>query len=57
MTREKIVEVIRNSSTGNRLTCEQAHALAKELKVTLQEIGALCDELKIKISACQLGCF
>jgi hypothetical protein len=57
MTREKIAEVIRNSSTGNRLTCEQAHVLAKELKVTLQEIGALCNELKIKISACQLGCF
>ena len=57
MTREKIVEVIRNSSTVNRLTCEHAHALAKALNVTLQEIGALCDELKIKISACQLGCF
>lgn len=57
MTREKIVEVIRSSSAGNRLTCEQAHALAKGLNVTLQELGALCNELKIKISACQLGCF
>ena len=57
MTREKIVEVIRSSSAGNRLTCGQAHALAKELNVTLQELGALCNELKIKISGCQLGCF
>ena len=57
MNREKVIEAIQASSAGNRLTCEQAHALAKELKVTLQEIGALCNELKIKISACQLGCF
>jgi hypothetical protein len=57
MTREKMVETLRASSAGNRLTCEQAHALAKELKVSLQELGALCNELKIKISACQLGCF
>jgi len=57
MTREKIVETLRASSSGNRLTCEQAHALAKKMNVTLQELGALCNELKIKISACQLGCF
>jgi len=57
MNREKVIEAIRASSAGNRLTCERAHALAHELGVTLQEIGALCNELKIKISACQLGCF
>jgi hypothetical protein len=57
MTREKIIEALLASSAGNRLTCEQAHDLAKELKVSLQELGALCNELKIKISACQLGCF
>ncbi len=57
MTREKIVEALRASSPGNRLTCEKAHALAKELNVTLQELGGLCNELKIKISECQLGCF
>lgn len=57
MTREKIIEALLASSAGNRLTCEQAHALAKELDVSLQELGALCNELKIKISACQLGCF
>jgi len=57
MTREKIVEALRASSADNRLTCAQAHALAKKLDVTLQELGALCNELKIKISACQLGCF
>ena len=57
MTREKIIEAIQAASINNRLTCEKAHALAGELKVSLKEIGALCNEIKIKIAACQLGCF
>jgi len=57
MTREKIIEAIRTASINNRLTCEKAHALAAELNVPLKEIGALCNELKIKIAACELGCF
>jgi hypothetical protein len=58
MTREKIiVEAIRRASVNNRLTCEKAHSLARELKVPLKEIGSLCNDLKIKIAACQLGCF
>ncbi len=57
MTRETMAEAIRAAAENNRLTCERAHELAKELHVTLREIGALCDELKIKIAACQLGCF
>jgi hypothetical protein len=57
MTREMIIEVLRKASINNRLTCEKAHALAGELNVPLKEIGALCNELKIKIAACQLGCF
>jgi len=57
MTRKMIIEVVRKASVNNRLSCEKAHALAGELKVPLKEIGALCNELKIKIAACQLGCF
>lgn len=53
----KIREAVRNASVGGRLSCENAHALGKELGVTLQEIGAVCNELKIKIKDCQLGCF
>jgi peroxiredoxin family protein len=57
MTREKMIEAIQKASVNNRLSCEKAHELAKELNTSLQEIGALCNELKIKIAACQLGCF
>ncbi len=57
MTREKIVEAIQRTSENNRLSCEKAHELAKDLDTSLQELGILCNELKIKITACQLGCF
>lgn len=57
MTREKMIDAIHVASVNNRLNCEKAHELAKELNTSLQEIGALCNELKIKIAACQLGCF
>jgi hypothetical protein len=48
---------VRSAAVNNRLTCERAHDLARELNVSLQEIGVVCNELKIKVSACQLGCF
>ena len=57
MTREKIIEAIRTGAVNNRLTCEKAHELSASLGIPLREIGDLCNELKIKISACQLGCF
>ncbi len=57
MNRETIVEKLRETAKNNRISCEQAHELAKILGVPLGEIGACCNELHIKISACQLGCF
>lgn len=56
MERETI-EAVRNAAVDNRLSCEKARALAEELNIPLREIGAICNELKIRISACQLGCF
>jgi hypothetical protein len=57
MTREKIIEAIRSGVVDNRLSCEKAHELSATLRIPLREIGVLCNELKIKISTCQLGCF
>ena len=57
MTREQVVMKIRAEVVDNRLSCEKAHVLSRELNLPLAEIGALCNELKIRISQCQLGCF
>ncbi|MGE5370977.1 MAG: hypothetical protein ACM3QZ_03205 [Solirubrobacterales bacterium] len=55
--REQLMEQLRKLAVNGRLTCTDARKLAEELKVSNQEVGAACDALKIKICACELGCF
>jgi len=57
VSKEKLIAAVTKASDGGRLTCEKAHELGKELDVPLQEIGAVCNELNIRIKDCQLGCF
>ena len=48
---------ISESLVNGKLPCPVAFKLAKEFKVGPSEIGAACNELSIKVSGCQLGCF
>jgi hypothetical protein len=57
VSKEKLIAAVTKASSDGRLTCENAHELGKELGVSLQEIGAVCNELNIRIKDCQLGCF
>ena len=57
MNREAVIEAVRTAACDGRLSCSRAHELEKELGIPLSEIGRICNELKIKITACQLGCF
>ena len=57
MTREQLLEEIRNAAKDNQMSCERAQELAKKLKVPPKEIGALANELGIKLTGCRLGCF
>ncbi|HDZ59799.1 MAG TPA: hypothetical protein ENH44_03315 [Actinobacteria bacterium] len=40
-----------------RISCKQARNLAEEMKVSYADIGRDCNNLGIKIFACELGCF
>ena len=40
-----------------RLPCAAAFALSRRLGIPLASIGEVCDELDIRITRCQLGCF
>jgi hypothetical protein len=40
-----------------RLTCEAAWSVADRFGLTKLQVGAACDQLGIKIKACQLGTF
>ena len=54
----KLVKAAATEKDGKlRINCATAFRLSKEHKIPLKEIGQLCNELKIRISNCQLGCF
>lgn len=40
-----------------KVACANALQLARELGLAPKEVGECCNELNIKISGCQLGCF
>ncbi|ADI01349.1 MAG TPA: hypothetical protein GXX39_08540 [Syntrophothermus lipocalidus] len=53
----EIAQKLREVAPGGRISCTQARKVAEELQVSPREVGEICDELKIKIFACELGCF
>jgi hypothetical protein len=54
---DKLKEEIRKKAKNNRLPCPVARKIAEEFSVSYREIGRTADELKIKITQCELGCF
>ena len=55
---EKALEgKIRASLVNGKLPCAVAFKIAEELKVSPRKVGDMANRLKIKIAACQLGCF
>lgn len=48
---------IRDAAKDNKMPCAKAFLLAKQLDLSLKEIGDFCNEENIRIKNCQLGCF
>ena len=40
-----------------KISCLDARQLAEELQIDTRELGRICDEAGVKITACELGCF
>ncbi|NLV16419.1 MAG: hypothetical protein GXY50_04310 [Syntrophomonadaceae bacterium] len=55
--REKITILLKERSQDGKMSCTVARQIAEEIKVPYRQVGDLCNELKIKITACELGCF
>ena len=55
--KEEIKEKVESASKDGKISCRQAFALAREVELSLKELGDLLDELKTKITSRQLGCF
>ncbi len=55
-----IREILSRSDGEGRhktLSCKEAFAIAGEYGVDTAIIGRICNEQKIRITCCQLGCF
>lgn len=58
MSDDKIInQAVLKVAKNGRLSCSAARKLSENLKVSQKEIGDACNDLKIKIHSCELGCF
>ena len=57
MSEEELRLAIRRLAVDGKAACKSLLELAKTTGTPPWEIGTLCNELKIHIAGCQLGCF
>ncbi|NWF51560.1 MAG: hypothetical protein HXY47_00560 [Nitrospirae bacterium] len=55
--KDKILEEIKKKAKDGKLQCAVARKIAEELGVSYKVVGEAADDLHIKITNCQLGCF
>jgi LAO/AO transport system kinase len=55
--RKELKEALLKVAKAGRITCTEARRLAEKKNVSYREIGKTADELNIKITNCELGCF
>ena len=57
MKQEEIIAKLKDAAKDGKIPCARAFKIAQECNVSTKEIGNLLNQVKIKISNCQLGCF
>ena len=57
MSREELKAKIKAAVPEGKISCPAAMRLAEELVISRKDMGKLLNELRIKITQCQLGCF
>jgi DNA-binding transcriptional regulator YhcF (GntR family) len=55
--KDKVVEEIKKKTINGKIPCPIARQIAKDLSVSYNEVGRIANELKVKITDCELGCF
>ena len=53
----RIKEALLKAASDGKITCPAAMEIATSLGVEPKVVGEACDELKIKLHGCVLGCF
>lgn len=57
MDDEKLKEAILEKVKDGKLPCALCFKIAEDFGISKREMGKILNEMKIKISQCQLGCF
>lgn len=57
MDRKRLEEVILEKSKDGKIPCAMCFKIAEDFGISKKEIGDILNEMKIKISHCQLGYF
>jgi hypothetical protein len=57
MDRKGLEEEIKKRSKDGKLPCAVSFKIAEEFGISNKEMGKILNEMKVKISQCQLGCF
>ena len=57
MDREELKEMIRKAAEDGQVTCSAAFRVAEDANLTVGLVGEVINEMGIKITSCQLGCF
>ena len=52
-----IIAAAREIDGKKKLSCQTAFDLAEKFSVSRETVGQACNDSKIKITDCQLGCF
>lgn len=53
----KVEKAILEASKDGRIPCPVARKIAEEFQVPIKFVGNKINQLKVKIYACELGCF
>lgn len=54
---QEVLDKVKAAAVDGKLDCPTARKIADDLGVGNNVIGDACNELKIKIKNCSLGCF
>ena len=57
MDRKKLEETILKKAKEGKLPCAMCFKIAEDFKISKREMGKILNEMKVRISQCQLGCF
>ena len=54
---EELQRVLKSRADNNRIGCKTALETAAQFDVSPEVVGNILNDLRIKITGCQLGCF